>query len=247
MSDGLYSALSSAVAQTHVLDSIANNLSNFDTPGYKAQSVVFKEVYARASEKNGATPRDKAFVNIDDMSFSQQDGLMRTTGNPLDVAIDGPGFFCIKTPMGERYTRAGNLSVNRSGFLANQSGMPVLGQAGPIYVGDEHNITIDTEGVLRDAQGEPMAQLKVKRFENSKALAAEGGMLFRATPEAKVIRVANGENDFKIRSATLESSNVKPIEQTIKLIQANRLYDSAVKMIETYRNLDSKVVNEIAH
>ncbi|HRO68072.1 MAG TPA: flagellar hook basal-body protein, partial [Pseudobdellovibrionaceae bacterium] len=139
---GVYTALSGAIAQTQKLDTIANNIANVNTPGFKRDEVTFQE-YLTANEKEQQVmnvPRvpasiesfydmqggDKSYVDLKGTFTDQSQGSLRPTGNKFDIAIDGKGFFEVMTPQGVRLTRAGNFTMDGNGRLVTKDGFPVL-------------------------------------------------------------------------------------------------------------------------
>ncbi|MBN1114524.1 MAG: flagellar hook basal-body protein, partial [Oligoflexia bacterium] len=142
MSKGIYTALSGAISQNQKLDVLSNNIANVDTVGFKKDEPVFKE-YVTALEKEETVidvPRvefkpsdfyhlhgnDKSFVSLDDVVTNHETGRFRRTGNTLDFALNGEGFFEVNTPLGLRYTRAGNFSLDPVGRLVTEDGYPVM-------------------------------------------------------------------------------------------------------------------------
>ena len=133
MNAGLYSAVSGGVSALTRLDAITNNLANASTPGFKAERVVQRAEQvgtAPPSATTVATPITRGTLETD---FSQ--GSLETTGNPLDVALSGPGFLVVDGPQGERLTRRGNLALDTEGFLTTSDGARVQGDNGDIHVG----------------------------------------------------------------------------------------------------------------
>ena len=110
------------------LDLIANNLANIDTGGFKAQKLVFKEQQMPGAQDNSFLKPDRpiSFVVDDRNIVDYSPGATQETGNPLDVAMSGSGWFAVQTPAGERYTRNGSFAINSQGQLVNQSKYPVL-------------------------------------------------------------------------------------------------------------------------
>ena len=134
MDSGYYAACTALAARTQALDTIANNLANASTPGYRAQRNVFSAVLAESGGL-AETPLNQAMNNYGIMSgttLDRTEGPLQKTGNGLDVAIQGTGFFVIKTPTGTTYTRNGGFQVSVSGQLVTATGDMVEGEKGPI-------------------------------------------------------------------------------------------------------------------
>src|SRR4051812_39839406 len=129
MSDGIYTALSGSLAQQHSLDVIANNVANASTAGFRGDRVVFGEMLAGAQQKSAevdprqaAPQRTDQFVRVEENTLDRTNGMLRQTGNSLDVALNGDGFFKVRTPQGDRLTRAGNFQMREGGELTTMEG-----------------------------------------------------------------------------------------------------------------------------
>ena len=134
MDSGFYAACTALVSRTQALDTIANNLANASTVGYRNQQNIFSSVLEQAGGATGGAV-NQAINNYGMLSGTTLDetqGTLQKTGNDLDVAIQGPGFFSVKTAAGEMYTRNGSLQVSSKGQLVTAAGDPVLGEKGPI-------------------------------------------------------------------------------------------------------------------
>ncbi|HEY5086543.1 MAG TPA: flagellar hook-basal body complex protein, partial [Gemmatimonadaceae bacterium] len=177
----------------------SNNLANVSTDGFKGQ-----KVFARMVE--GALPAADAVTD-----FSQ--GTLQVTNNTRDVSLDGNGFFVVRTPNGERYTRGGSLQVNDAGELTDSSGNPILGENGPIRValqgdGQVGSIQISRDGTVTVDKAEA-GRLRVETIPPKTALLTEGSGLF--IPPAQRTRI---DPDARIvRQGALEQSNVTPISE----------------------------------
>jgi flagellar basal-body rod protein FlgF len=150
-------------------------------------------------------------------------GTLQTTGNPLDVAIDGEGFFVVETPKGERYTRAGRFSIGANGRLVDQEGNTVLDSRDrPIsFSAQDTQIEITKTGVIQSENGE-IATLRLVRFDNSQNLMAEGNRLFDAQNEAPV-----PVERPKVLQRALEGSNVSPVLEITRLTAEMREFQYA--------------------
>ena len=138
---GIYAAAAGMINQRERLDVISNNLANISTTAYKRSQPVsrgfyqiFAEEVVRFPSLRGSQAVPGGGSTLDATADDFSPGPLVDTGNPLDVAIDGPGFFVVRAPAGERYTRAGNFSLNPEGQLVTQNGEPVLGEQGAILI-----------------------------------------------------------------------------------------------------------------
>ncbi len=204
----------------------SNNLANVSTDGFKGQ-----KVFARMVE--GALPAADAVTD-----FTQ--GTLQNTGNPRDVALDGPGFFVVKTANGERYSRGGSVQVNESGELTDAAGHQLLGENGPIRVtarGDDQigNLQIAKDGTVSVANAE-VGRLRIETIPAKTTLLTEGSGLFippaartKIDPDARIVR-----------QGALEQSNVTPISEMVDMISIQRSFTAvqqAVTALDTARQI----------
>lgn len=249
---GLYTAASGMMSNEILTDTIANNLANINTIGFKRSEVSFQEfdnvlvnrIDAQGSKVIG-TMSMGAEVSATTMNFAQ--GGMRDTGNPLDFAIDGPGFFTVKDGKGNTYyTRDGNFTINSNGFLCTHNGELVQGQNGNISIPTDKEISSTGLGQL-EAAGQPFDSLLISKVENPHSLEKIGGNLLKATPTSKIIPKTDnpGALGYKIQQRTLEMSNANPITELINSITGQRLYESLQKSIHIQNETLGKAVNEV--
>jgi flagellar basal-body rod protein FlgF len=223
-----YVILSRLTLQNRATQVLAHNLANADTPGFRALRPVFAEVLQR--QDAGAPPggRRVAFVQ-DRATWREMDlGAMQVTGNPLDVAITGEGFFAVETPRGERYTRAGRFSLGEGGRIVDMEGNPVLNAEGaPIALApNDTRIEILGDGTVRSENG-ALGRLRVVRFDDVQALRAEGDRLFEAAG-ADPVAIERPA----LRQGVLEGSNVRPILEMTRLTAELREFQFAAQFAE---------------
>lgn len=221
MENAGYIALSRQVALGRQLEVIANNMANASTPAYKAQSMQFNEYLIRADE--GAP---LSFVEDAGVSRDWTPGTLRPTGNPLDLAINGDGYFVVNTPDGDRYTRNGRFALDAAGQIVTGDGNPVVGDGGPIIVPTEDvNVAIAADGTVSTENG-TLGKIRIVRFPEPQALTAVGAGLYQtdASPEPDAAS--------RISQGMVEDSNVQPIIEMTNLIQVTRDYEAAQKMID---------------
>ncbi len=237
---GLYSAASGLRYQTIRHDVLANNMANATTPGFKRSAVLaqtFEEaLLVRMSYSSGrplgllgTMPRGVAAAEtLTDIS----PGPLMHTANPLDLAIEGPGFFVVETPVGERYTRDGSFRVSADGVLVDGRGYPVLGQAGPIRV-DGGEVTVERDGTLR-VDGRAVGRLRVVDLLDPVQV---GENLFTGTER--------GEAGAAVVQGYLEGSNVNALEEMVNLLEAFRAYEAVAKVVQAHDEVLAKAVNEV--
>ena len=210
----------------------SNNLANVSTDGFKGQ-----KVFARMVE--GALP---AADEVTD--FTQ--GSLDTTNNPRDVALDGHGFFVVKTPNGERYSRGGSLQVNDAGDLTDNAGNQILGDNGPIRIGSAGQAQIGTIQIGKDGSvtvdNAEVGRMRIETIPDKTTLKAEGSGLF--IPPAKRTRI---DPDARIvRQGALEQSNVTPISEMVDMISIQRAYSAVQKAVTTLDTVREIATTELA-
>lgn len=277
MASGIWTAVSGAAAQSQSVDTIANNLANADTLGFKKDLPVFRE-YLSSLEREHSTQdipegpikdkhlhplegKDQSFVIVDGSYTHFSPGSLRVTQSPLDLAMDGPGFIEVSTPQGLRYTRQGSLKIATDGRLVTSLGHPVLSaQAGGLAKQQVSNGTSVPDAArfinLRDrgshlsisesgeiyAGDDLIAKLSIVEFQNLNKLRKAGGLLFENKDPGNF---SKEPMKTLVRQGVLETSNVNPVEEMTRLIQANRLFEHEMKAIKTYNDLMGREVNDI--
>lgn len=297
LGSGMWTAVSGANAQAQQVESIANNLANADTLGYKKDQVAFKE-YLETAERDPAARepirgplKDKDLYPLDGkerahvvatgnyVNFKQ--GSLRITNSPLDLAIDGGGFFEVATPQGVRFTRLGAFKVGADGMLVTSEGHPVLAQQ-PGGLANQSNAGSETspqfgQGGPNDTQGgvaagrtislkdrpgrisitekgevyageDLVATLGVAHFADLSKLKKVGGQFFESWDPANRISTqlaADSGKSSRVMQGMLETSNVNPVEEMSKLIQANRAYEGDLKALKAYSDIMSREANDI--
>jgi flagellar basal-body rod protein FlgF len=217
MDSGYYAACTALAARTQALDTIANNLANASTPGYRAQRNVFSAVLAESGGL-AETPLNQAMNNYGIMSgttLDRTEGALQKTGNGLDVAIQGTGFFVIKTPTGTTYTRNGGFQVSVAGQLVTATGDLVQGEKGPITM-LPGPVSISADGTI-SSNGAVTGKLKLVDFAPGTDLKSVGGTYYAAAE--KDAKPAVGST---IVQGALENSNVNPVSSMVELITAQR-------------------------
>lgn len=243
MSDGIWSAASGATTLLLSLDATANNLANAQTPGYKADHAVFREHLMTAVD-GGRAVREMRFSAIDAMAHDFTGGAITETERPLDAAIDGDGFFTIKTPQGERYTRSGSFSVAQNGDLLAVGGAQVLGENGkPINV--PRGQVVPVVRVLADgnveADGAIIGRLKLVKFNKQTALEKDGHLLFRATPQSGPARVA----PVTLAVGALEGANASVVKGMTSMVTTTRTFDAIERVIDAFRDADRRAAMDV--
>ncbi len=245
MGTELYVSTSGAVSRFQQLEIVANNLANVDTLGYKAdrpqfQAALQSQIRDVDGEIAAGSPA-RAFVQTAGVVTDHGLGNVVRTGRRLDAAIEGPGFYVIDTDAGARYTRAGSFIADASGALTTLDGRPVLGDGGPIQVGDRA-AEIRASGEVVDAQGEVLGRLRLEAFEDPRMLEKEGTNLFRAPPEAVGFPV----DAVRVLPGSVERSNVRAIEELATMMILQREFDASMQVLRADDNATDQLIREFS-
>lgn len=259
--------LSGAIAQQRNVDTIANNVANANTPGFKRDQLVFKEHLTALTKgidqidlpNQEWSPSDfyhtqgaeSAAVSVDGNYTDFTQGQLRPTQNPLDLAISGEGFFEVLAPNGIRFTRRGTFTLNNDGLLVTEQGFPVLSKttqeqpAKPsdrvIRLGGDGQVSVTFDGSIYQ-QGQKVGEVSLMEFTDKNALKKEGAGFF-INPEPSNI---SPKVSSSIRQGFVEESNVNAVSEMSSLIRATRHFESIQKAMKAYDNIAQKGVNEIA-
>jgi len=240
MDNAIYVGLSRQMLLERELDITANNLANVDTVGYKFDELLNAADPVTTSTPGGQ-PSTVTFVTSDGVARDYTQGALTQTGAPLDVAIDGKGFFQISTASGPRYTRDGRFRLDATGKLVTQEGDPVQGTGGDITLDPKKGaVSIGDNGVISQA-GVAVGKLSVVTFDSLAALSKDGGNNYRndsnLTPQPSTTAL--------VKQGMLEASNVQPITQITRLIEINRAYDAIASMMSSTASLSSNAIQRL--
>jgi flagellar basal-body rod protein FlgF len=243
------------------MDYIANNLANVNTPGFKQNVGAIKsfpqmlvhrlnDTYLKVSGVEGNMDlRPMAGLAsmgavVDEIATDFSKGVLQNTESKFDLAIDGPGFFTVETPFGERMTRAGNFTLNANKELVNKLGYRVMGENGPVVL-DGKTFTIDSDGAIYVGEkgDEYLDKLKVVDVADQKTIKKVGHDMFMVPPE--LTQPVKMENAI-VKQGALEQSNVNAITMLRSMIDVNRMYEANSKVILTKDTLMGRAVNDIA-
>ena len=218
------------------MDVIANNIANMNTHGYKRQHSMFQE-YLMDSGHGG---RPLSYVVDYGVARDASAGDLEKTGNRLDLAISGDGFFVVETDAGEMYTRNGRLHIDEEGRLVSSSGDPLLDVDGRELTITELDaeITVTGDGTVNGRLGR-IGQLDIVTFEDTRSLTTVAAGLLRT--DLPPIPAENA----KVTQGMLESSNVEPILEITNLIEVQRSYQSTQRLLDTENELKRKAIDRI--
>jgi flagellar basal-body rod protein FlgF/flagellar basal-body rod protein FlgG len=220
------------MARTDALDTIANNMANSSTSGFRERHTTFSSVLAGSGQQLGSQLNvvTNSYGLLGNSHLDMQSGSLTRTNNELDLGIDGPGFLSVQTASGVAYTRNGSLQVSTKGQLVTQSGDPVLGENGPITIPTGAPVTISADGTIT-AQGAIAGKLKLVEFAAG-ADPQSLGSTYYTVPQKDAIASPTSE----VRQGMVESSNVNPVSSVMELINAQRALEGmrhALTMIDT--------------
>jgi flagellar basal-body rod protein FlgF len=232
MIKGIYVARAGMYPKMSRMDIISNNLANINTTGFKRDSLFVRKLEeldtARLSGHGPLPGFDvEQFTSFMEGAFSQ-------TNNPLDVAIQGDGFFAVETPGGEMYTRNGNFSIAADGTLVTKKGQIVLGDTGPIAIPDferieRSSIRIDETGLV-SLDDHILGRLRVVSFDNLNGLRKNGELI--EAVDTGIVELVPGSNHYLIRQGFLEESNVDAIHEMVHMIELSRNFEAYQRMIQ---------------
>ncbi|MGZ3725014.1 MAG: flagellar basal-body rod protein FlgF [Pseudobdellovibrio sp.] len=261
---GIYTALSGALAQSLKIDTIANNIANVNTTGFKKDQQTFGE-YLTAHEKEQeviTVPRvpasvesfydmnggDKSFVNSTGTYTNFEQGSLKFTGGKLDLAIDGQGFFEVSTPSGVQLTRAGNFTIDGNGQLVTKDGSAVLleGDGSPesrtVRFSGQAPAYISDAGEVFDGK-EKLGKISLLNVANPDSLQKVGNnnYSFKSNMPAEVTKVAVPN----LKQGFLETSNVNIVNEMTDMIMAQRVFEGTQKAIHAYDQMADKLINVV--
>ena len=255
---GLYTAAAGALVAQSQADVIANNLANVNTAGFKrtllqVQSAPEMGIYRMQTEPSAALDGGTAstptaqFVGalgtgaqVADTPAVFEQGALESTGNSLDLAIQGNGFFTLQTPQGIRYTRDGQFARDAQGYLETMDGDRVLGRNGPIQL-QSGAVQIGQDGSVRQ-NGQLVDQLRVVNFANLTAVRPEGDNRFADTGTGRPAL----DTASSVNQGYLERSNANVVRSMVDLITAQRWFEANEKVIQTQDTANGYAIANVA-
>src|SRR5262245_10864405 len=222
----IYLSMAGAKATMQRQDALAHNLANTSPPGFRAEMTAFRAVPVRG---DGASTRVYALESTP--GYNAEPGAVQPTGRNLDVALKGNAWFAVQGLDGtEAYTRAGALDVNAEGLLITKTGLPVLGDGGPITIPANAQVQIAPDGTISAGVGnnKPQTVGKLKLVTPEAPLQRGEDGLFRA-PDGDL----NADPNARLQDGALEGSNVSAVETMIAMIAASRQFEQQMKMVHS--------------
>ena len=235
MENTSYIALSRQMSLRTEMNIVANNIANANTPAYKAEKVVFQEFLDRTKDREKLS-----FVQDIGLARDVREGPMSATGNSLDVAISGDGYFVIETPLGDRYTRHGRFQMDATGQLVNSEGDPLKSNGAPLVIPNgTREITIASDGTV-SADEFAVGKISIVKFEDEFALKKGANGLYTTEQEPEEITKP------QLVQGMLEDSNVEPILELTRMIMVQREYQSVQKFIKAENDRMKKAIERLS-
>ena len=223
----IYLSMSGAKAAMQRQDTLANNLANVSTTGFRAELQAFRAVPVQGS---GASTR--VYTLETTVGYDDAPGQVAATGRPLDIAVRGGSWLAVQALDGtEAYTRAGGLDVSADGTLVTRSGLQVMGEGGPIQLPPNSEASIAADGTVnvRGPTGTIGVAGKVKLVTPEQRLMRGDDGLFRAAGGDAL----DADPLARVQEGALEGSNVSPVENMVAMIAAARHFEAQMKLMQT--------------
>ena len=232
MNRGMYPVMAGAITQERQMELLAHNIGNIHTSGFKKDEAVFGTILARS-----VGPRVAGIDMFPQVATVRPDftqGTLRYTGHEMDVALEGEGFFVVRTAVGERHYRGGQFQINKDGNLAAYTGDPILGEDGPINMPDGP-LAIDKNGAVYVGK-RVIGTLRVEKLPPNE-VPIKAGDLFWVAP-GSAIPVKN----VRIHQRSVEQANVNPSMELVNMIKVTRGYEQMQKAIQAMDDLTGQII-----
>ena len=258
MDNAMYSALFGALSNEHRMNSIANNLANVNTTGYKRDLMAFKDTMLLYAHDHIMEPvasiRDKKFfpdpqhlsrTRIATSVTDFQQGGLKVTSAPLDLAINGEGFFKVASPDGDFYTRNGHFTVNEEGTIVTEQGWPVMSEGGEITIppGTKNIVIAENGRVFADE--DLVGQVQIVTVDNLANLEKHGANLYRPREGAEVAEVEVDPARSWMAQGFLEAANVDAVYEMVNMIETQRQFEAYQKVMQTSDAIDREANTKV--
>lgn len=235
MDNSIYITLSRQMALFRDMEVTANNIANVNTPGYNAEKLVFSDYLI--PDVSG----DNAYASDPTAYRDTSNGGIKMTGNPFDLAINGDAYFQVQTPLGIRFTRAGNFQVDGEGTLMTPDGYAVLGADGGQITIPQNAKNVSVNGVGQvTADGEELGQVGMMEFADEQKMKRLGNSLYSSTEEPQPSETA------RMVQGGIEMSNVTGVTELVRVMKVSRSVSNTAKFIEVMYDLQRKTSNVYA-
>jgi flagellar basal-body rod protein FlgF/flagellar basal-body rod protein FlgG len=240
MDSGYYAAMTGLMARTQALDTAAANLANSQTPGYRAEREYFRSVLLgpdALDSQLGRTVNNYGLLGGNRLSMAQ--GALQQTGNPLDLAIEGEGFFQIQTANGIRYSRDGGFHRSQNGQLVTAAGEPVLSAAGQPIAVPPGEVSVGSDGAL-SVSGGVVASVGLFTFPAGAELTPEGANRYIAPAGTAPVAAKNAA----VHQGEIEAANQDAIQGSLELIVMQRQAEMMQKALTVFHTEFNKIASE---
>ncbi len=257
MQNAMYTGLFASLTTEHRMAMISNNLANVNTAGYKSDALAFKDTMIHFAHDFIREPlenlrseplfpeqclRARTRIATKETDFSQ--GSMQFTGNPLDIAIVGEGFYRVQAPQGEYLTRSSALTKGPDGTLMTKQGYPIQGQGGNIVLPpNSNNLHVTADGGIF-ADGVQVGQLDVVTLEDPQLLKKVGNNLYAIPEDVALQNALDGENTMVSQGYT-EAANVNAVYEMVNMIEVQRMFEAQQKVMSTANDVDKQVITTV--
>ncbi|GBR12249.1 flagellar basal-body rod protein FlgF [Gluconobacter frateurii] len=241
MENSTYIALSRMDAQQRAMSVVADNMSNASTVGYKRESVLFSDYLSKQHAAGQPTGSETQAYTQDRATYRDfQQGDLQQTGNPLDLALGGEGYFQVQTANGVRLTRAGRFEKQQDGTVVDEAGNALLDREGqPIVLPTtDHRLTISSDGVISTETGEA-GQIGIVTARDNNTLQAEGSHLLRSD------QPTNAVDRPQVMQGMLEGSNVQMMSEVTKMMDIQRNFDFMAQFVNAEATRQQNAIDKI--
>jgi flagellar basal-body rod protein FlgF len=240
MDNTSYVALSRQTTLWNQLEVVANNLANVNTTAYRGKEMMFTEYLTKTLNDDSVFREQVNFVQDYGMAENVSPGPLKQTDNPMDIALEGEGYFVVEGADSQMYTRAGRFMLDADGKVVNSSGQALLTEDGnPLFIApNESKFTVSRDGTVA-TENAVLGRLKVVTFDDQQALVNVGDNMYDSLPGQEEKPVENR----MVAQGMLEGSNVNGIVEMTKLIDLQRSYGHANQMIESENDRIRKTVD----
>ena len=245
MDNSLLVSLSQQLAAYKSMDVIANNLANASTPGFKRETAKFEEFVTHVAPSEGQTGQQAvSFVKDAGLTRDISQGGLQATGAPLDLAINGNGFFTVQTAAGLRYTRDGHFTLDQNGQVVDSDGNALQGDGGALTITpDSGDIHISKDGIISGSgtNNQPvlLGKIQLVDFADDHALVDQGSNLYSTSQAPQSADVGS------ISQGALESSNVQPVLEISHMIEVMRAYQATATLSQSQEDLTRQAIDKL--
>lgn len=257
MQNSMYTGVFASLTSEHRMAMISNNLANVNTAGYKADALAFKDTMINFAHDYIREPLEhlrsdplfpeaslRARTRIADRQTDFSQGSMVYSGNPLDIAIVGEGFYRVQTPNGEFLTRSSSLMKGADGTLMTSQGFAVQGTGGSIVIPPgAGNVQVTSDGRI-SANNAEIGQLAVVSIANMQNLDKVGNNLYKIPDNTEFTNPI--ENGTMVSQGYTEAANVNAVYEMVNMIEVQRTFEAHQKVMSTADSIDRELINRVS-